>query len=334
MELPGKTTEIIEKMQKAGFECFAVGGPVRDLLLGRTVHDWDFTTNATPEQIQKVFPESFYDNNFGTVGIKIKNDQGETQDIFEITPYRKEGKYSDARHPDQIEWAKTIEEDLGRRDLTINAIAITYKAYGLYETSVVDPFNGRNDLENKIIRAVGSANDRFQEDALRLMRAIRIATQLGFTIEEKTWEAIRNNASLITTVSSERVRDELIKILSSDYPAHGIKLLDNAGLLQHILPELTAGHGVSQKGTHHKDDVFDHSLKTLASCQNPGWVVRFATLIHDIGKPPAFRERNGKATFYNHEVIGANIARDIARRLHFSREDREKIHVLRLRVSF
>lgn len=315
MNLPGKVAKFILAMQEAGFLCYAVGGSVRDILMDRETKTWDFTTNATPEQIQNVFPDSFYNNSYGTVGVKVEDD------IFEITPFRKEGQYSDLRHPDKIEWAKTLEEDLSRRDFTINAIATDGK-------EIIDPFGGQEDLKNRIIRAVGDPDRRFQEDALRLMRAIRIATQLGFTIEEKTWAAIWNNASLITNVSSERIRDELVKILSSDFPADGIKLLDNSGILEFILPELVAEHGISQKGTHHNDDVFDHSLKALAACQSGNWVVRFATLVHDIGKPPTYRERAGKATFYNHEVVGANIAKQIAERLHFSKEQREKVYML------
>ncbi len=315
MEIPDKVTSFMKSVQEAGFQCFAVGGGVRDLLLNRIVKDWDFTTNATPEKIQEIFPESFYDNSYGTVGVKMD------PEIFEITPFRKEGKYSDLRHPDKIEWAETLDEDLGRRDFTINAMATDGQ-------KIIDPFNGQEDLKNKLIRAVGDPDKRFQEDALRLMRAIRIATQLGFTIEEKTWAAIWNNASLIKNISSERIRDELVKILTSDYPADGIRLLDNAGILEYILPELTAGKGVDQKGTHHVDDVFTHSVKALQFCENKDWVVRFATLVHDIGKPVTYRERNGKATFYNHELVGANIARDIAERLHFSKEQREKIWML------
>lgn len=326
INLPEKVAQVIRKMQEAGFECFAVGGSIRDLIMGKNTKTWDFATSATPAEIQTVFPESFYENDFGTVGIKVKNAAGETEDIYEMTTFRKEGKYSDYRHPDKVEWAKTIDEDLARRELTISAIAVTIDKSGTFQ--IVDSYHGLDDLKNKIVRAVGNPNDRFTEDPLRMMRAIRIATQLGFTIEDKTWEGVKNNASLISKISSERIRDELIKILSSDYPADGIKLLDNAELLGFILPELTAGHGVTQKGTHHTDDVFDHSLGALRYCQNKNWVVRFATLLHDVGKPVAYVDRNGKATFYNHETIGASIARNIANRLHLSKEDREKIYML------
>jgi putative nucleotidyltransferase with HDIG domain len=314
--LPGQVREFVQTIQKAGFEVFAVGGSVRDLLLSRPTKTWDFTTSATPEQIQKIFPESFYNNSFGTVGVKMADG-----DIYEITTFRREGKYSDSRHPDEISWAKTVEEDLARRELTISAIATNGKI-------IVDPYDGQGDLKRKVVRAVGVPADRFTEDPLRMIRAIRIATQLGFTIEESTFSAIKKGASQISIVSSERVRDELIKILSSDYPADGIRLLQNAELLEFVLPELTKGVGITQKGTHHTDDVYEHSLKALAACPNTNWVVRLAVLLHDVGKSFTFKEKNGKATFYNHEVVGAHLSKDIASRLHFSKADRDKLYML------
>lgn len=314
IELPDQVQEFINTVEKAGFEAYAVGGSVRDTLLGRPTKQWDFTTNAMPGEIQKIFPDSFYNNKYGTVGVKVDGD------IYEITTFRKEGKYSDIRHPDEISWAKTLEEDLARRELTISAIATDGK-------KIIDPYRGREDLQKKVVKSVGNPNDRFKEDALRMIRAIRIATQLGFNIEEKTFAAIKENAGLITTVSGERIREELIKILSSDYPADGVQLLYNAGLLDYILPELTKGVGMRQPG-HHISDVFTHSLDALRFTKNPDWLVRFATLIHDIGKPATYKELNEKPTFYNHEVVGAHIARDIANRLHFSKEDREKLYLL------
>lgn len=314
ISLPKKVREIIKTLDKAGYSTYAVGGSVRDTILNRPTHGWDFTTSATPEMIQKIFPDSFYDNKFGTVGVKVDSD------IYEITTFRQEGKYSDLRHPDEIKWAKTIEEDLARREFTISAIAVS-------ATEIVDPYHGQEDLKNKIVKAIGTPSDRFREDPLRLMRAIRIATQLGFQIEESTWQAVRDNANLITTVSSERIRDELIKILSSEYPADGIQLLANAGILDSIFPELTAGVGMKQPG-HHISDVFTHSLNSLRYCKNPHWLVRLAALIHDIGKPATYQEREGKPTFYNHEVVGAKIAKDVANRLHFSKADREKLYLL------
>lgn len=323
--IPVNVEEIISSLQSQNFEAFVVGGSIRDVLLGRETHDWDFTTNASPDQIQKIFPDSFYENDFGTVGLKVRNESGETEEVFEITPYRNEGKYSDSRHPDKISWAKTIEEDLARRDFTINSIALTFDKD---EQKFVDPYEGKKDLEDRIIRSVGDPSERFTEDALRLMRAIRFASQLGFEIETETWNALKRHCALIAKISSERIRDELIKILKSDFPGDGIKLLHSSGLLDYILPELTKGVGVSQQGTHHIHDVFDHSVNALRFCKNPDWVVRLATLLHDVGKPITYREQNGKATFYNHDAVGAHVVKEIASRLHFSKEERDKLFTL------
>lgn len=327
LQLPPKVQEIILAFKKNGYECYAVGGSVRDLLLNRPTHDWDFTTNATPEEIQKLFPDSFYDNSFGTVGIKSRDEDLKTKDVYHITPFRTEGNYSDNRHPDTVAWGKDLLEDLSRRDFTVNAMAVDLDPK-TEETKIIDPYGGQHDLDYGDIKAVGDPNKRFSEDALRLMRAIRFATQLTFKIEDKTWEAIKANASAITKISSERIRDELIKILSAEFPADGIRLLYNAGLLEHILPELVKGAGMTQKGTHHKDDVLTHSIKALEHCKSDNWIVRFATLIHDIGKPATFVERNGKATFYNHETAGAHIAKAICDRLHFSKADKDKVYML------
>lgn len=307
--------DIIKRLTDAGFETYLVGGAVRDMLLKRPTKDWDFTTSAPPEKILELFPEANYDNAFGTVS--IVTDSG----LYEITPFRKEGKYTDARHPSGVTWAKTLEEDLARRELTISAMAT---ADG---KTIIDPYHGQEDLKNKIVRAVGDPDERYKEDALRMIRAVRIATQLGFTIEDQTFAAIKKNAKLLEKISGERIRDELIKILSADFPGDGIKLLYNAGLLQLIIPELTAGAGMPQPG-HHIYDVFTHSVKALEACQNKNWLVRFAALIHDIGKPATFKLRDGKPTFYNHETVGGAIARDVAGRLHLSKEDREKLFML------
>lgn len=315
-KLPKETLKVFKKFQKAGFEIYLVGGAVRDLLLGKKVKACDFTTNATPEEIQKLFPDSFYDNLFGTVGIPIN------KEIYEITTYRTEGGYTDRRHPDKVIWGEKLEEDLKRRDFTINAIAIGPTKEDQLE--LIDLFKGEEDLKRKIIRAVGDPQERFNEDALRMMRAIRIATQLGFIIEEKTFQAIKRNAVHIQKISGERVRDELMKILASHYPADGLILLDNSGLLDQILPELTKGKGVLQAG-HHQDDVFTHSLKSLKHCQNPDPIIRLAALLHDIGKPVVARKRKGEITFYNHEVVGASIARHIGQRLRLSKKKREKL---------
>ncbi len=312
--IPKEARSILNRLKKAGFEAYLVGGCVRDLIIKRETKDWDFTTDATPEQIMKLFPDGFYDNKFGTVGIPIE------QAIYEITTFRSESGYSDHRHPDKIVWGENLEEDLKRRDFTINAMAYD-------DTKVIDLFGGKNDLENKIVRAVGIANTRFQEDALRMMRAIRIATELGFTISEDTLIAIRDNASLLKNISMERIRDELIKIMASNYPTDGIKILRNVGLLALILPELEKCFGVEQKSPkrHHIHDVGTHLLLSLEYCKSNDPIVRLATLLHDIGKPPTKNLTNGVITFYNHEIIGASIVRNLASRLRLSKKDTIKL---------
>jgi len=321
--LPEEVEEIIKKIQQAGFEIYIVGGAVRDILMNKKISDWDFTTNATPDKILQIIPHGFYNNKYGTVG--IVTDLG----IFEITTFRKEEEYRDFRHPNKVTWGTTIEEDLKRRDFTINAMALRYIQGKPLE--LIDPFEGRKDLEKKIIRAVGNPNQRFSEDALRLLRAIRIATELGFLIEHDTFVSIQKNAPLIKKISGERIRDELFKILSSEHPANGFLLLRNAGLLAEILPELEACFGIEQAspGRHHIYDVGTHSLKSLEHCPSKDPLVRFATLLHDIGKPKVQgRNEKGVITFYNHEVVGAKIVYEIANRLHLSRQQREKLVTL------
>ena len=316
---------IINTLNHNGYKAYAVGGSVRDILLGRATKSWDFATNATPAHLLEIFPDSFYDNNFGTVGIKIKNPKGDTIDVYEITTYRSEKGYKDHRHPDVVLWGETLEEDLSRRDFTINAIAFDGK-------TVIDPYHGQEDLKNKLIRSVGKPDERFKEDALRLMRAIRIATELGFVIEVETFAAIAKNAHLIDQISHDRVRNELMKIIASSYPADGIMLLKNSGILHHILPELEKCFGVPQQSPkrHHIFDVGTHLVESLKHAPSTNPVVRFAALTHDIGKPVVFHkdEPSGLITFYNHEVIGASIVKNISIRLNFSKADREKMVIL------
>jgi len=317
--LPLGVKKVLDTLKKAGFQGYAVGGSVRDMLMGRPTKNWDFTTNATPDQILSLFPESFYDNIFGTVGVKQEDGQ-----IFEITTFRTEWGYQDHRHPDKILWGKTLEEDLARRDFTINAIAFDGQ-------KIIDPYHGEEDIKAKIIRAVGDPSQRFTEDALRLLRAIRIASELEFLIEEKTFAAIAKNASLIKEISGERIREELFKILATAHPADGFMLLRNSGLLKEILPELEKGFGVPQAspGRHHIYDVGTHSFLSLKYCPSLDPLVRFATLLHDVGKPPTFaKDMAGIITFYNHEVIGTSIVRNIAERLKFSKKDRDKLVTL------
>ncbi len=324
VQLPKFVLEIISRLEKKGFEVYIVGGAVRDLLMKRAVGDWDFTTNATPEEILKIFPKAFYDNRFGTVGIAHKS----SANPYEITTFRREFGYSDKRHPDKVVWGKTLDEDLKRRDFTINAMALKIIDLKSQTSKLIDDFGGQKDLDKKLIRAVGDANQRFREDALRMMRAIRIAAELDFAIEEKTFEAIKKNAALINKIAKERVRDELLKILASPNPYQGIVMFRSAGLSKEILPEFEKTFGVEQKspGRHHIYDVGTHSLYSLKNCKSEDSIVRFATLIHDIGKPATYKKQaNGVITFYNHEVISAAIAKRIAVRLRFSKKQTEKL---------
>ncbi len=317
IKIPSEIKEkVYEKLEKAGFEVYLVGGCIRNILLEKEPKDWDLTTNATPEEILKIFPNGFYDNNFGTVGIPVKSQ------IVEITTFRTERDYLDSRHPSSVQWGKTIEEDLQRRDFTINAMALDSKF------QLVDPFHGQEDLKNKLIHAVGDSSKRFKEDALRLMRAIRFATQLGFTIEEKTWNSIVEDSVLLERISGERIRDEFLKILESPNAYEGIMMLKNAGLLKYIIPELLDGIGLSQvrPGRHHIYDVFTHNIMSMKLCPSIDPIVKFAALIHDIGKPFCqSKDENGLIIFYNHEIVGAKIAYQICERLKFSKKEREKI---------
>ncbi len=322
-DIPGEIISIYKRLEKSRFEAYLVGGCVRNLLLKKEAKDWDMATIATPEQILKIFPSGFYDNQFGTVGIPLKN-----KTIAEITTYRTEHGYTDRRRPKKVSWGKSIEEDLSRRDFTMNAIAIKVIQSKSFKFEIIDPFSGREDIKNKIIKAVGDPKKRFKEDALRLMRAIRFATTLLFTLEENTWKEIVNDSKLIEEISKERIKDELLRIFESDYPYEGIMLLRNSGLLEYILPELLEGEGISQErpGRHHKTDVFTHNVLSLKFCPSKNPIVRLAALLHDAGKPKvASSDENGLVIFHNHELAGAKIAREICERLKFSKKDREKI---------
>ncbi|MGA2967932.1 MAG: HD domain-containing protein [Candidatus Levyibacteriota bacterium] len=325
--IPDQVLKVYKTLEENNFAAYFVGGSVRDLILKRKVKDWDLNTNATPEQILKVFPKGFYDNTFGTVGIPTKI--GKEEYIIEVTTYRTETGYKDRRHPDKVSWGKTLEEDLSRRDFTINAIALKVSEKNVFE--LIDLYGGEEDLRKKIIRAVGDPNLRFKEDALRLLRAVRIATELEFAIEKKTWEKIIEDSALIKYISAERIKTELLKILASDHPYEGVLLLQDCGLLGFILPELLEGIGVSmvRPGRHHTTDVFTHNVLSLKFCPSKDPIVRFATLLHDIGKPKvAAKDEEGYVIFHNHEVAGGRIAEKICDRLKFSRKEKEKIIML------
>jgi len=322
MIIPKEVKSVIDKLKKSGFEAYIVGGCVRDFLRGVNPEDWDVTTNAKPEEIKKVFPKSFYENNFLTVTVQTASKNPKLKEI-EITTYRLEAKYSDKRHPDEINFAKTLEEDLARRDFTVNAIALDFSAKS---PKIIDLFNGQEDLKNKVIRTVGKPDERFGEDALRMMRAVRLATTLDFIIEKETLSAIKKNAEWLKMISKERIRDEFLKIIMSERADEGIERLRELGMLRFIASELEEGYKISQN-KHHIYDCWQHSLFSLryAAKKKFNQNVRLAALFHDIAKPRVKRGEGSDATFYNHEIVGAKITKEILEDLKFSKKDIEKI---------
>lgn len=399
---------ILYMLQKNNYEAFIVGGAVRDTLLNIPTHDYDFTTSAKPEEIQNLFPENFYENMFGTVGIAkehlheqmnrsitqkqsnptshIEYQHNETKiidlstatkiheslaedleqansqlantqqqessteqisksrkEIFEVTTYRSDGTYSDHRRPESVTWGNSLDEDLSRRDFTINALAISISQTVLSKINfstdadiitlksddyqIIDNHQGVVDLKSGSIATVGNPHKRFQEDALRMLRAVRFSVQLNMQIESETFDAIITNAQLLEHISFERISDEFLKMLQSEYPKESILILDETGLLKYIIPELLDGKGVMQGG-HHTTDVWTHNLDALGECPSLDPIVRLATLLHDIAKPHTYKEINGKPTFYNHEIIGSRVAKKIAQRLKLSKAEIERIFIL------
>ena len=302
-----------------------VGGCIRDLLIGKKPKDWDITTSANPEQIQGLFENTFYTNDFGTVGI-VTESPDETLKVIEATPYRLEGKYSDARRPDNVIFSTKLEDDLKRRDFTINALA-----YSPSKNELVDLYGGIKDIKDTIVRAVGDPDERFAEDALRILRAIRISAELNFFIEEATREAMAKNASQLGKISKERIRDEFVRILNSPKPMKALLLAQNIGVLRYIAPDIEQGIGVAQNQAH-SYDVFEHNLRSLQHAADKDWSfeVRLAALFHDVGKPKARRwsDEKGDWTFHGHDVVGARIVKKALEDLHFSRETIEKTEKL------
>jgi poly(A) polymerase/tRNA nucleotidyltransferase (CCA-adding enzyme) len=297
--------------------------------MGQKPKDYDITTTATPEEIITLFPKTFYENDYGTVGVTTCGEDlgtvcsDESVKIVEVTPYRLETKYSDKRHPDAVTWSKNIEDDLKRRDFTVNAIA-----YNPITGEMVDPYGGIKDIENKVLKAVGSPDARFEEDALRLIRAIRFMSQLDFDIERVTRESIEKNCALIDNVSRERIRDEFCKLLMTDFPMRGIVMMKETGLLNRIIPELERGVGVSQNQAH-RFDVWEHNLRTLQHSADKKWPlhVRLSALFHDVSKPETrrFSKEKHDYTFYGHDVVGGRVTREIMTRLKFSNELIERV---------
>ena len=317
-QIPQEILQVTDTIEKAGFEAWIVGGCVRDLFIGRKPKDWDVTTNATPENLQGMFDNTFYTNTFGTVGIVNEEATDESLKVVEATPYRVEGEYSDARRPDQVTFSPHIEDDLKRRDFTINALAFNPR-----NGELLDLYNGIGDIASGTVRAVGEPKERFMEDALRILRAVRLAAELDFEIEEGTERAMQESAQQLEKISKERVRDEFVRVLNSKQPMKALVLSQRIGILQYMVPELEQGIGIDQNQAH-SFDVYEHNLRALQHAADKGWgfEVRLAALLHDIGKPTARRrsEEKNDWTFHGHEVIGAKMAKKILERLKFPTE--------------
>jgi len=324
--IPAEITKIVETIENGGFQAYLVGGCARDIFLGRAPKDWDITTNATPEQIQSLFPKTVYENVYGTVAVINETTEDPTLRNVEVTPYRLESGYSDRRHPDTIKFSDKLEDDLKRRDFTMNAIGLSLSKGAIKD--MVDLFGGLSDIKDKTIRTVGNPIDRFNEDALRMMRAIRLSVELGFSIEKETLKAIKSLSSNIKDISMERIRDEFSKILLSPQPKQGIEILHETGLLKHIVPELEVAIGVGQNQAH-AYDVWEHLLRSLQTAADKGWDldIRLTALFHDISKPKTkgISRETGIITFYGHEVIGSRETRKILNRMKFPVKTIEKV---------
>ncbi len=344
--IPAPVGALLDELWRAGHAAYVVGGSLRDALLGRAAADWDLATDARPEQILALFPDAVYENRFGTVVVRREGA------AYEITTFRTDHEYADHRRPHRIEFGARIEDDLARRDFTVNAMAWGWSperdAPGTAESgepqrralgqvgpdrpergeaspgpSFVDPFGGRRDVEARILRAVGDPHERFTEDALRMVRAVRLAATLGFTIETGTLEAIATHARLASHLSGERIATELEKLLAAPKPSIGLRLMAETGLLAVVLPELAAQRGIPQDKIP-GEDLFDHTLRTVDAAPAGRPIVRLAALLHDLGKPATFADGH----FHGHEIVGAEVAGDLLRRLRMPRAIIERVTLL------
>ncbi|MCK5096172.1 MAG: CCA tRNA nucleotidyltransferase [Candidatus Pacebacteria bacterium] len=313
-----EVSHVTQTLEDAGFEAYLIGGCVRDMLINRKPKDWDITTNATPEQIIGLFEKTFYENDYGTVGVVNEETEHEELKVIEVTPYRLESEYDDNRRPNSVKWSDNLESDLQRRDFAMNAIA-----YSVSHKTLVDLYNGQKDIKDKMIRTVGDPYDRFNEDALRILRAIRLAAELGFTINTQTQEAIKKTAHTLKNIATERIRDEFIRIIESKEPMRGLIMAHELGVLQYVAPEIEQGIGVEQNGDHIYT-VWEHNLRALQHAANRDFAldVRIAALFHDVSKPEtrrSLKEKN-KYTFYGHDVVGSRVTRETMQRLKFPKK--------------
>ena len=308
IQIPEKVNRIIGTLTFAGYEAYAVGGCVRDALLGREPSDWDITTSASPREVKRLFPRTVDTGiRHGTVTVMMGKES------FEVTTYRVDGVYEDGRHPSEVHFTKSLLEDLKRRDFTINAMAYNE------ETGLVDEFDGIGDLKRGLIRCVGDAGERFTEDALRMMRAVRFSAQLGFELEEDTRRAIRELCRNLEKVSAERIQAELVKLLVSPHPER-IRDAYELGITKVILPEWDAMEGVEQNTPHHKYTVAEHTVRALKNVKRDK-ILRLTMLFHDMGKPQAkTTDENGRDHFKGHALISEEIARKVMHRLKFDND--------------
>ena len=316
IEMPQAVKEIIETLEGAGFEAFAVGGCVRDAVLGRIPADWDITTSAMPEEVKALFSRTIDTGiQHGTVTVMVDHVG------YEVTTYRIDGEYEDARHPKEVSFTSNLVEDLKRRDFTINAMAYNDRA------GIVDEFDGIGDLEKGVIRCVGNPLDRFGEDALRMFRAVRFSAQLGFAIDEATKEAITTLAPNLEKISAERIQVELVKLLTSDHPDY-LRVAYETGITAVVLPEFDAIMNCDQKDALHEESVGEHTLKSLLNVEADK-VLRLTMLFHDFGKPMTHsRTEEGITRFFGHPDIGADLSREIMRRLKFDNDTTDKVKKL------
>ena len=319
-KLPKEIIEFSKVFSEAGYQLYLVGGAVRNMAAGLLPRDYDFTTDAEPENVVKLFKRVIPTGiKHGTVTVLFKKNS------FEVTTFRVDGKYSDARRPDSIEYTKDLNEDLKRRDFTINAMA-----YDIADKKLMDPQNGQEDLKNGIIRAIGNPVERFNEDGLRLLRACRFAAQLNYKIDPETLEGMKKTSSNIKKVSAERIMEEIVKIMGTVMPSISFEIMRETGILEIILPELSLCIGVEQKGFH-EFDVYRHSIYACDAAPADNLNVRLAALFHDIGKPvTAAVNDDNFPTFHKHEHVSADMTGEILKRLKFSRKTEEDVcHLIR-----
>jgi tRNA nucleotidyltransferase (CCA-adding enzyme) len=315
--IPQPVHELMGVLWGAGHAAYVVGGSLRDVLLDRQPFDWDLATDARPDEILKLFPSAVYENAYGTVAVRHRDD------LYEVTTFRTDHDYTDFRRPHRVEFGAQVEVDLARRDFTANAVAWGAAAGG--EPGLVDPHGGRDDIAVGILRAVGDPKARFEEDALRMVRAVRLAATLGFAIEPVTLAGIEGNTDLVRYLSGERIQTELSKLLAAERPSVGLRLLADTGLLKRISPDLAQQRGVPQNKAP-GEDLWDHTVRTVDATRADRPVVRLAALLHDIGKPATFSDDH----FLGHEVVGAQLAGELLDKLRSPRAVRERVvHLVR-----